>query len=256
MLPPHVLTKMRTAVLLAGATGATASATAACTRGKATAENADASSEGGATTTTIADDASIDGDIAIADDGGILDASDDALDAFDAAPFGSVACPIHGSHPKLPDGGVLGAGGKSSSPGTLTGIGGPLPPGIGVHECWGCGMGGISHEHEAIAGPTGDVQIGTVTAVPNSTEVNRLVAGMRGRFKACYNAGLKGDPTIAGKLVIRATFAPNGESTSVDVVSNSGLPSNVASCVVRSVRNMQVSGATTITLPVAFAVQK
>jgi hypothetical protein len=251
MIPPHVLEKMRAALLLAGATGATCS----CTRGKAAAETADATSS----VTPVADGATFaqDSTDASADangpsDAGAVDASDDD-DMPDGAPFGTVACPIHGSHPKLSDGGVVGV------VNVLNGTGGVVLPGRGW-ECGGCGMGGISRnpglETIGVAGPKGDVSMGAVVGAPDGSDVYRVVAGTRPRMRACYNKGLEQDPTMAGKLVLSVTFGPNGEVTKVDVVSNTGLSQSVASCVTRVLRNMQSrSGGATVSVPLMFVKQ-
>jgi hypothetical protein len=42
----------------------------------------------------------------------------------------------------------------------------------------------------------------------------------KGAIFALYNRALREDPTLAGKLVLRLTIAPNGEVTFCEVVSS------------------------------------
>jgi hypothetical protein len=82
-----------------------------------------------------------------------------------------------------------------------------------------------------------------------------VVAGLRGRFKACYQKGLNADPTMSGKVVITAKIGPNGEVSSADVASNNGLSSEVTSCIASAVKRAQFDtqpGPTTLSIPVSF----
>ncbi len=110
-------------------------------------------------------------------------------------------------------------------------------------------------------GPKGDAQPGAVGASVQVTGADRVIAGMRGRFRKCYNDGLAQDPTMSGRVVISAKVGPNGEVISADVASNSGLSGPVAACIARTVRSGQfeppAGGATsTLSIPVSFVQQK
>ncbi len=91
------------------------------------------------------------------------------------------------------------------------------------------------------------------------SDADRVIAGLRGRFRQCYQTGLNQDPSMAGKVVITARVGPNGEVQSANVSSNSGLSPGVASCIAGVVQRAQfsppTSGAATINIPVTFVQQ-
>ena len=71
-------------------------------------------------------------------------------------------------------------------------------------------------EKTEVKGPTGDASVGGAGvnggAVANAGSV---VARMKGRFRACYQAGLNSNPDMAGSVTLMATIGPNGEVQSV-----------------------------------------
>jgi hypothetical protein len=64
---------------------------------------------------------------------------------------------------------------------------------------------------------------------------------------------------MAGKVVITAKVGPNGEVSSADVTSNSGLSPGVASCIAGVVKRAQFNapggGGSTLNIPVTFVQQ-
>jgi TonB family protein len=88
---------------------------------------------------------------------------------------------------------------------------------------------------------------------------DRVIAGLRGRFRSCYQQGLNTDPNMEGKVVISAKIGPNGEVENASVASNQGLSSSVASCIQRAVRNAQFDApggsGSTLNIPVTFKKQ-
>ncbi len=166
------------------------------------------------------------------------------VDLSGAAASGAGVSPGSGDI-KFGGGGAPVQGGKGSG---LAGIGG----GTG-----GTGDKGGGNERK-VEGPKGDAQIqGTTASVPIS-DADRVIAGLRGRFRACYQQGLNSDPTMSGKVVIQARVGPNGEVQSADVASNTGLSPAVASCIARHVRNAQFTGngqGSTLNIPVTFVQQ-
>ena len=85
----------------------------------------------------------------------------------------------------------------------------------------------------------GDVQIGALSMsvpVPNAA---RTVAAARTRFRACYNAGLRANPTQAGRVVLTLKIAPSGYVVAATVASTSGVDVNVSSCFVAATRGLE-----------------
>ena len=111
-----------------------------------------------------------------------------------------------------------------------------------------------------VKGPTGSAQTGPATATVPISDADRVVAGLRNRFRKCYQDGLNSDPNMSGKVLISAKVAPNGEVQSANIASNSGLSPGVASCIARVVKNAQFSapggGGSTLNIPVTFVQQK
>ncbi|HVH45928.1 MAG TPA: AgmX/PglI C-terminal domain-containing protein [Labilithrix sp.] len=83
------------------------------------------------------------------------------------------------------------------------------------------------------------VVIGGSTVTVPVTNVDRVIAGLRPRMRACYRMGLNVDPSMAGKLVIGATLTPAGEVASTKVVSSSGISATVGQCVTSILQRAQ-----------------
>lgn len=154
----------------------------------------------------------------------------------------------HGSGDlKIGGGGGPVQGGKSGS--GLAGIGGGTK---------GEGGGGAGAETK-VAGPTGVAQVGGTTASVAVSGADAVIAGLRGRFRACYQTGLNSDPSMSGKVVISARISPNGEVQSADVASNSGLSPSVAACIAGHVKratfNAPGASGSTLQIPVTFVQQ-
>jgi len=138
-------------------------------------------------------------------------------------------------------------GGKG---GGLAGIGG----GTG-----GSGTGAGAGTETKVAGPTGVAQVGGSTATVPISDADRVIAGLRARFRSCYQTGLNSDPSMSGKVLISAKVGPNGEVSSADVASNSGLSPGVAQCIAGVVKRATFSapggGGSTLQIPVTFVQQ-
>ena len=119
--------------------------------------------------------------------------------------------------------------------------------------------GGAAGKETAVAGPTGVAQVGGSTATVPISDADRVVAGLRGRFRSCYQTGLNSDPSMSGKVIISAKVGPNGEVSSADVAQNTGLSPGVASCIAGVVRRATFSapggGGSTLSIPVTFVQQ-
>ncbi|AKV01732.1 putative abductin-like protein [Labilithrix luteola] len=138
-------------------------------------------------------------------------------------------------------------GGKGSG---LAGIGG----GTG-----GSGTGSGAGQETKVAGPTGVAQVGGSTATVPVSDADRVIAGLRARFRSCYQQGLNSDPSMSGKVIISAKVGPNGEVSSADVSQNTGLSPTVASCIANVVKRATFSapggGGSTLQIPVTFVQQ-
>jgi hypothetical protein len=147
----------------------------------------------------------------------------------------------------------LGSGGGVVRPG---GGGGGLA-GIGATK--GDQGAGSAGKETAVRGPTGDAQVGVTTATVAVSNAERVVAGLRPGFRACYNQGLQSDPGMSGKVVVAAKISPNGEVASADAAQNTGLSNGVVQCILRKVRNAQFDApgpnGSTIQIPVTFVQQ-
>lgn len=146
------------------------------------------------------------------------------------------------------------SGGGTVRPGSA---GGGLA-GIGVTG-GGNGNGAGAGKEQAVKGPTGDAQIGATSASVPVSDAERVVAGLRPRFKNCYNKGLSVDPSMAGSVTIVAKVAPNGEVSAADASNTSGLSPEVVACIQKVVKNAQFTGpggsGSTINIPVKFVQQ-
>jgi hypothetical protein len=124
------------------------------------------------------------------------------------------------------------------------------------------GTGTKAGQESTTAGPdrlVANIGISTGSAaIPNADSV---VAGLRGRFRSCYQTGLLGDSTMTGKVVISARVAPNGEVSSADIAAISGLSPTVGQCIAGVVKRATFAapsggGSSTIQIPVTFVQSK
>lgn len=144
--------------------------------------------------------------------------------------------------------------------------GGPVQPGRGGNGLSGIG-GSTAQQGQSQAGTVADkggpkagIKLEPVQTSGSVSGAESCVAKMSPRFRSCYQRGLSSDPSMSGKVVLAAKVSPNGEVSSVDVVSNSGLSAEVVSCIQGIVRRadcFQNSGANaSVNIPVSFVQQK
>jgi len=144
------------------------------------------------------------------------------------------------------------------------GAGGPIQPGqrVGLGSLRGGETGGASTNAGPIVKvvPVGDVQYGGPSmSVPVSNAEAVIRSQIHPGAKRCYQRGLESDPSQAGKLVVLIKVAPNGEVDSATVASNSGLSSQVASCITSVARRAKFdppgASGSTISVPFNFVKQ-
>ena len=144
--------------------------------------------------------------------------------------------------------------------------GGVLRPGmgsggLGAIGATTAGTPGGAGVAAAVQGPKGNANVGGAQVSGGGvSNADRVVAGMRAGFRACYNRGLANNPDLQGQVKIVAKVGPNGEVLSATPQGGAGLGDEVVSCVVRRVQSATFAppegGGATIIIPVTFALQK
>lgn len=105
-----------------------------------------------------------------------------------------------------------------------------------------------------VKGPRGEASVGALTSSGNVTGAERVLAGLRARFRACYQSGLNADPAMTGKLVLRVQTSSSGEVSKAEIASNTGMSNAVETCVLSAARRTVFSGDGIITAPILFTV--
>jgi hypothetical protein len=147
----------------------------------------------------------------------------------------------------------MGAGGGIVQPGRGGGLG-------SIAGGTGTGAGNGAGQLTAVQGPKGDASIGATSASVPVSNLERVVAGLRPKFRNCYQTqGLNVDPGMSGAVTMVVKIAPNGEVNSADPTANTGLSDPVVRCIARVLKNAQFDspGATgsTVQIPVKFVKQ-
>jgi hypothetical protein len=94
---------------------------------------------------------------------------------------------------------------------------------------------------------------------PNVVSPDKVIANLRPKLDACYAAGLKKDPKLAGSVTLAAKIEKDGKVSAVTPKQPEGLSPAVLKCLTEAVKaaNFAVSGgmsyATSIDIPVHFA---
>ena len=91
------------------------------------------------------------------------------------------------------------------------------------------------------------------------SDADLVIATLRPKFKACYQAGLNQDPTLTGKAVVLTRIAPDGAADSATVPTPSTLSVPVDACLARAVRNAHFAApggtGSTLKIPITFKLQ-
>ncbi|MDB5219689.1 MAG: putative abductin-like protein, partial [Myxococcaceae bacterium] len=123
------------------------------------------------------------------------------------------------------------------------------------------GTGSLAGHETVTAGPTGIANVGIAVTSTPIANADAVVAGLRGRFRSCYQTGLLGDSSMTGKVVVSARVGPNGEVSTADIASISGLSPAVGQCIAGVVRRATFAapsggGSSTLQIPVTFVQSK
>lgn len=88
--------------------------------------------------------------------------------------------------------------------------------------------------------------------------IQRVVRKSFGRYRACYENGLRSDPKLAGKVTVNFVIGSNGAVSSASGSGN--LPSAVTSCVTSAFRGLSFpqpeGGSVKVSYPIAFSPSK
>jgi hypothetical protein len=146
------------------------------------------------------------------------------------------------------------------------GGGGVLRPGssgggLGAIGQTTAGTPGGAGQAAVVKGPQGNANVGSAEIRGGSvSNAERVVAGMKAGFRACYNRGLASNPDLQGSVKITAKIGPNGEVISATPAGGAGLGDEVVQCLVRRVQsanfNPPEGGGASIVIPITFALQK
>lgn len=114
--------------------------------------------------------------------------------------------------------------------------------------------------------PQGDIvttvgvtSVSNEIATPKVTSPDAVIATLRPKFNACYQAGLKKDPKLAGSVTLSARIEKDGTVSAVTPKVPEGLSPAVIKCLGDHVKaaNFAPSGgmsyATSLDIPVRFA---
>lgn len=167
-----------------------------------------------------------------------------------------------GNAPSVADsiGNSFGAGGLGLSGvgegGGGQGLGSIGSIGHGSGQGFGSGYGRLSGSHRT-SPPSVRMGATTVSGRLPPEVIQRIVRQNFGRFRLCYENGLRVNPNLEGRVSIRFVIGRNG---AVSAVSNAGsdLPdSNVRSCVARAFYGLSFpqpeGGVVTVTYPIRFS---
>ena len=121
----------------------------------------------------------------------------------------------------------------------------------------GTGVGGGSGNGGAVpAGPKGTVENGPLVSSSKMPSAERVISGLKGKFRVCYNQGLAQNPEMGGSVTMVTKIAPNGEVASVDPSNLVGLSDSVVNCIKRALKNAdgfdKTDTGATLQLPFKF----
>ena len=176
----------------------------------------------------------------------------DPADAFGIGGLGFSGSEEGGGGTNIIGVGLNDIGGLGHSLDTRLGSGDP--GGFGCKAGARC-TGRVSGEHHPTAGLRMPREIKTNGRIPSEV-IQRIVRQNAGRFRLCYEAGLRGNPSLEGRVAVRFVIDRNG-AVSIAQDGDSDLPdSGVRKCVVQSFFNLSFpapdNGTVTVTYPIAF----
>lgn len=138
------------------------------------------------------------------------------------------------------------------------GVGGPGKWGYGKgdKDGWGNGRGPGGGGHVAKAPIIRNPQIETNGRLPPEV-IQRIVRQNFGRFRLCYESGLRANPGLSGRVVTKFVIGRDGAVAQAQDAGSDIASQEVVSCVVRSFNNLSFpqpeGGIATVTYPIALS---
>lgn len=186
----------------------------------------------------------------------------------DPAPAGARCWPYNeaillGARPPCADGLYCPGEAKSSDWGSI-GLGsiGTIGHGAGTGSGGGSSLGGgyawqVAHGKKPKPAPTIKMGGATVTGRLPPEVIQRIVRRNFGRFRACYEAGLKADPKLEGRIAVKFTIDPKGAVKSVADAGSTLPDKSVVQCVIKPFSTFLFpepeGGSVQVTFPMVFA---
>ncbi len=157
-------------------------------------------------------------------------------------------------------GGGVGQGIGLGAIGTLGHLAGPAGSGTGGsgNRASGGGRGWLTGTHHSV-GPT-VCRCGVTTLVSGRLPpeiVQRVVRQNFGRFRLCYENGLRANPTLEGRITVRFVIGRDGAVASVENAGSDLPDPTIASCVIRAFYGISFpqpdGGVVMVTYPIVFS---
>ena len=156
--------------------------------------------------------------------------------------------------------GLTGVGESGGGSGIGVGIGaiGTIGSGNGLGDGPGFGPGGrstgrLSPTHK-VTSPQVRVATASVSGRLPPEVIQRVVRQNFGRFRACYESGLRGNPNLGGRVAVAFVIGRDGAVSSVQNAGSDLPDSSVVSCVTRSFYGLSFpspeNGIVTVTYPI------
>lgn len=150
----------------------------------------------------------------------------------------------------------FGAGGLGLSGVGEGGGGKGMGIGSGGGQGFGSGHGRLSGSHKS---SSPQVRMGSTTVsgrLPPEV-IQRIVRQNFGRFRLCYENGLRNNPNLQGRVGVRFVIGRDGRVTSVGNAGSDMPDSGVISCILRAFYGLSFpqpeGGIVTVTYPIMFA---
>jgi Ca-activated chloride channel family protein len=128
--------------------------------------------------------------------------------------------------------------------------------GTGVGEGFGSGHGRLSGEHKTSV-PRVRMGATTVSGRLPPEVIQRIVRQNFGRFRLCYENGLRKNPDLQGRVAVRFVITREGSVGSAGNAGSDMPDSNVVNCVVRAFQGLAFpqpeGGIVTVIYPISFS---
>ncbi len=148
----------------------------------------------------------------------------------------------------------IGINGIGSTIGHGSGLMGDLGPGHGYGPPgWGIGHAGPGGGHTPKGPQLREPPIETFNGTLPREVVQRVVRQNFGRFRLCYEGGLRTNPGLTGRVAVAFVIARDGSVAVASADRSTEMPDqNVVSCVVRGFQNLSFPAPTNGTVQVIY----